>query len=96
MRLESIAEAPEIVTPIGLAIDQEDALYVLESHTHLAYEDYPGPAYDRVKKGIDENGDGIPEQWITFADSHRRRDEYLSGLNGQIICSGKGSGSKLC
>jgi putative membrane-bound dehydrogenase-like protein len=69
LRLELIAEAPDIMTPIGLAIDDQDALYVLESHTHTPLSDYPGPKFDRIKKGIDEDSDGKPERWVVFADS---------------------------
>ncbi len=58
-----------VMTPIGLAIDSHDDLYVLESHTHAPPKDYPGPSFDRIKKGVDQNNDGIPESWITFADS---------------------------
>ncbi|MEZ4828029.1 MAG: hypothetical protein R3C61_17355 [Bacteroidia bacterium] len=56
-------------TPIGLAIDSKDNIYFLESHTHSTPQDYKGPMFDRIKKGIDPNGDGIPESWVIFADS---------------------------
>jgi len=69
LTLELIAEEPDIVTPIGLTIDERDALYVLESHTHSPQSDYSGPAFDRIKKGVDDDGDGIPERWLIFADS---------------------------
>ncbi len=75
LRLELILEDPEIVTPIGLTIDSRDNLYVLESHTHSPPSDYAGLKYDRIKKGIDKDGDGVPEEWIVFADS------ISSGLN---------------
>ncbi len=58
-----------MVTPIGLAIDERDDLYVLESHTHTPPKDYPGPKYDRILKGVDADGDGLPESWTIFADS---------------------------
>lgn len=75
LRLDLILEDPEIVTPIGLAIDSEDHLYVLESHTHSPNSDYEGPSYDRIKKGIDHDKDGLPDEWIIFAD------RIESGLN---------------
>ncbi|MEO0334611.1 MAG: hypothetical protein AAF223_23555, partial [Bacteroidota bacterium] len=64
-----IAESPQVMTPIGLTIDENDQLYVLESHTHSPPSDYDGPAFDRIKKGVDENRDGIPETWMVYADS---------------------------
>jgi len=69
LSLELILENPNIVTPIGLTIDSEDNLYVLESHTHTPPSDYKGPKYDRIKKGVDEDKDGKPESWVIFADS---------------------------
>ena len=41
--LELIAEEPDIQTPIGLAIDSEDQVYVLMSHTHMPPSSYEGP-----------------------------------------------------
>ncbi|XOV92250.1 MAG: PVC-type heme-binding CxxCH protein [Bacteroidota bacterium] len=69
MTMEVILEAPDIMTPIGLTIDDHDNIYVLESHTHLPMEDYQGPTYDRIKKGIDEDHDGRPDLWVIYADS---------------------------
>ncbi len=69
LSLELILENPDIVTPIGLTIDSEDNLYVLESHTHTPPSNYAGPKYDRIKKGVDKNKDGKPESWVIFADS---------------------------
>ncbi len=52
-----------------MAVDERDAIYVLESHTHTPPDDYQGPKFDLIKKSVDENGDGIPEKWTVFADS---------------------------
>ena len=41
---------PEIVTPIGIAIDDKSGIFVIESHTHFPKKDYPGPKYDRIKR----------------------------------------------
>lgn len=67
--IDLVSQHPDIMTPIGISIDDQDALYVLESHTHQAPSAYQGPAYDRIKKGVDKDGDGIPDAWIVFADS---------------------------
>lgn len=69
LKLELVDEAPGIMTPIGLTIGAQDQLYLLESHTHTPPKDYQGPAFDRIKKGIDADQDGIPESWQIFADS---------------------------
>ncbi len=68
LKLELILESPDIMTPIGLTIDDRDHVYVLESHTHTPTDSYEGPDYDRIKKGIDEDGDGKPDQWVIWAD----------------------------
>lgn len=78
IHIELITESPEIVTPIGLAIDAQDNLYILESHTHSPLSDYAGPTFDRIKKGVDQDKDGIPESWIIFADS------ITDGMN--LVC----------
>ena len=49
LRLHLIAADPDVVTPIGLAIDQKGRIFVLESHTHSPPRDYSGPRSDRVK-----------------------------------------------
>ncbi len=69
LHLELILESPDIVTPIGLTIDADDNLYVLESHTHTPARDYPGPKYDRIKLGRDTNQDSRPDDWMIYADS---------------------------
>jgi putative membrane-bound dehydrogenase-like protein len=67
LEMELIASSPEIITPIGMAIDGDDCLYVLESHTHSPPHDYQGPDSDRIKKSIDEDQDGKPDLWLVFA-----------------------------
>ena len=42
------AEAPQIVNPIGLQVDQAGHVFVIESHTHFPPHDYKGPKADRI------------------------------------------------
>ena len=84
--IELIAEQPDVVTPIGLAIDQNDVLYVLESHTHTPPSNYAGPEYDLLKRGIDQNGDGVPEKWSIYADSIQDGMNLAILPDGQLIC----------
>ena len=62
------AAEPNIVTPIGIAINARGHIFVLESHTHFPKADYPGPKYDRVKRFIDADRDGKPESITVFAE----------------------------
>ena len=59
---------PEIVTPIGIAIDDKDRIYVLESHTHSPPNDYNGPKGDLIKVFEDSNGDDHLDQISVFAE----------------------------
>jgi len=88
-RIELIAEDPDIMTPIGLTVDSQDDIYVLESHTHLEPEDYSGPDFDRIKKGVDNNQDGIPESWIIYADSIEDGMNLACDMNNRIFLTEK-------
>ena len=64
--LSLIAQTPDIVTPIGLAIDSKDHIFVLESHTHTPPDDYNGPTSDLIKVFTEQNG--TLEFVSTFSD----------------------------
>ena len=68
LQLELVASDPAIVTPIGIAVDDRDRVYVLESHTHLPPSAYRGPQGDRVKVFTDPYGDRDPGAVEVFAD----------------------------
>ena len=68
LQLTRFASAPAIVTPIGIAIDADDRLFVLESHTHQPPATYQGAASDRVKVFVDADRDGTPDRSWVFAD----------------------------
>lgn len=65
-RLELIAEAPRIVTPVGLTFDRQGQLLVIESHTHHRPTEYTGPAHDRILVVRDKEGDGQAEELVPF------------------------------
>jgi putative membrane-bound dehydrogenase-like protein len=71
-KLELVAKEPEIVTPIGVAIDAKGRLLVVESHTHERPADYKGPAGDRVRMLSDSDGDGRLDKWSTFAEGYQQ------------------------
>jgi putative membrane-bound dehydrogenase-like protein len=68
LQLTLFAADPAIVTPIGIAIDSLDRIFVLESHTHLPPAGYGGPKSDRIKLLVDRDGDGKPESLSVFAE----------------------------
>src|SRR5690554_5197681 len=49
LELSLVAEDPDIVTPIGIAVDSKDRLYILNSHTHTPLMGYEGPDGDKIK-----------------------------------------------
>jgi hypothetical protein len=55
------AEAPQIWTPTGVAINTNGQVFVIESNTHLPKPDYTGPKTDRIKIFTDKNNDGRAE-----------------------------------
>ncbi|MEB2780676.1 PVC-type heme-binding CxxCH protein [Algoriphagus sp. C2-6-M1] len=67
LELSLAVEDPAIVTPIGIAIDDQDRVYVLESHTHLPPKEYSGPDGDLIKVFQDTNGDGTLDSVGVFA-----------------------------
>lgn len=68
LMLTAVAQDPEIVTPIGIAIDAKDRIYVLESHTHSPPNDYNGPKGDLIKVFKDSDGDDHLDQISVFAE----------------------------
>ncbi|MEM7572113.1 MAG: PVC-type heme-binding CxxCH protein [Bacteroidota bacterium] len=87
LRLDLVAEQPQIRTPIGIAFDQQDRLLVLESHTHSPPEDYEGPDFDRILRAEDSDADGIPDEWTIFADSLEDGMNLVVHPNGTVYTS---------
>lgn len=62
------ASDPDIVTPIGAAVDSQGRLFVIESHTHSPPRNYAGPKGDVIKMFEGEREDGRYERMSVFAD----------------------------
>lgn len=43
-----LAREPDIVTPTGVQVDDKNRVWVIENHTHVRQDDYPGPPADRI------------------------------------------------
>lgn len=71
LQVELVAAEPKIVTPIGIAVDARNRLFVVESHTHHRPADYKGPATDLVKVFVDTNKDGVPDEPKVFAEGFK-------------------------
>lgn len=68
LELTLIASEPDLVTPIGVAIDRRGRVFIVESHTHFPKTNYSGPKTDRVKVWVDTNRDGKPDKLTVFAE----------------------------
>ena len=87
LALSLFAAEPDIVTPIGLAIDARGRIFALESHTHFPKADYPGPKYDRVKRFIDADRDGKPESITVFAEGLHHGMHLAFGPDGRLYAT---------
>src|SRR5579862_8442354 len=58
LKIELFAESPQIVTPVGIAVDAKGRVLAVESHTHFRPPGYQGPTTDRVRMFEDTRGTG--------------------------------------
>tara|TARA_R110000868_G_scaffold243273_1_gene499209 strand:+ start:1896 stop:2294 length:399 start_codon:yes stop_codon:yes gene_type:complete len=87
--IELVVEDPIIRTPIGMVIDDQDMLYVLESHTHSPPKDYTGPAFDRILTCSTTDDMSKPESWNVFADSLQIGMNLAIGGVGEVFLTSK-------
>lgn len=66
LAIELFADAPQIVTPTGIAVDDDGRVLVIECHTHFPPEGYAGPKTDRIRAFEDTDGDGRADKITTF------------------------------
>ena len=83
-----LAKEPDIVTPTGIAVDQDDRIWVIENHTHRRQEDYPGPNVDRILVLDGYINDNSPKRIIEFAtDFIDGMSLALNGEGGVLIAT---------
>ncbi len=69
--IELAAEQPDIVTPTGLAVDEQGRVWVIENHTHQRPPNYKGPETDRVRILSEPDDKGRFRKIETFADGFK-------------------------
>src|SRR5688572_23449990 len=89
-KLELIAEAPDIVTPVGMPFDSRGRLLVIESHTHQRPHSYNGPPADRLRMLSDSDGDGRLDHWSIFAKGFRHAMNVLARDDGGVYLLERG------
>ena len=94
-RLEQVAREPEIVTPVGMTFDGQGRLLVIESHTHQAADDYPGPQGDRLRAMQFSNEAGAASSWSTVAEGFHHAMNVAAGKDGSVYVVSRGEVSLL-
>ncbi len=81
--IKLFAAEPDIVTPIGIAIDPRSRIFVVESHTHQVQTNYTGPKSDRVKL-FTAKPDGSLDKSSIFAEGFRHAMNLAFSPAGQL------------
>ncbi len=84
IEIELFAEAPDIVTPIGVVVDRRGRVLVVESHTHFRPEEYDGPAVDRIRAFEDTDGDGKADRITTFHEGGEQTMSIALAEDGSL------------
>src|SRR6185503_18529722 len=84
IQISLFAAEPDIVTPVGAAVDKSNRLFVVESHTHFPKPNYPGPKSDGIKIFTDANRDGRPDSITLFASGFRHSMNLAFAPNGEL------------
>ena len=85
LQLELISQQPDLVTPVGLAIDPRGRLFVVESHTHFPPPNYAGPKSDRIRLFVDTNADGKPDRVTTFHEGLKFTMNVAIDRDGSLL-----------
>lgn len=83
-RISQFATAPEIVTPVGVAVAPDGRVFVQENHTHKRKKDYQGPAKDRILVFEDTDGDGVADKRSVFYEGLVFSTDLLFGPDGDL------------
>jgi putative membrane-bound dehydrogenase-like protein len=83
--LELVAREPDIVTPTGIAVDEQGRVWVIENHTHQRPKDYQGPATDRIRIFSDFDESGKARQISTFAEGFKNSMGLALGSDGRVF-----------
>lgn len=72
-----------------MAIDREDRIFVIESHTHSPPNDYEGPSGDRIKVLVDRDNDGQVDESMIFAEDIQQAMNLVFSPDGDlfVVCA---------
>ncbi|MBI1368337.1 MAG: c-type cytochrome [Planctomycetes bacterium] len=95
LKIELVAEAPQIVTPIAMTVDPKGRILVVESATHFRPKDYAGPPHDRIRVLEDSDGDGKVDKFTTFYDQSDLTMGLKCGPDGYVYVATRSGMFKL-
>ena len=81
-----LIQDPDIVTPTGIAVDSDDRIWVIENHTHVRKDDYPGPDVDRLL---------IFEGYLSSNPENKKVIEYATDFKDGMSLTLKDNGQVL-
>ncbi|MFK5923087.1 MAG: c-type cytochrome [Verrucomicrobiota bacterium] len=84
VRMTLMAEHPDLETPIGLDVDGQGRLWVVESHTHFRPESYQGSPHDEIVVFSDRDGDGRTEHRSVFYNATAATMDLELGPDGWV------------
>lgn len=79
------AAEPEIVTPVGIAVDGMGRVLVVENHTHFRPPDYAGPPADRIRAFVDTDGDGKSDRVTNFYEGGKNTMNLAVYEDGSVF-----------
>jgi putative membrane-bound dehydrogenase-like protein len=82
--IELVAKEPDIVTPTGIAVDEQGRVWVIENHTHERPRTYNGPPSDRIRILSDFDDKGRAKKITTFADGFKNGMGLALGRDGAV------------
>src|SRR5947209_12503397 len=69
--VELVAKEPDVLTPTGIAVDEQGRVWVVENNTHERPANYQGPDTDRVLILSDFDGSGKAQKITTYAEGFK-------------------------
>ncbi|MFT4589031.1 MAG: putative membrane-bound dehydrogenase-like protein [Candidatus Binatia bacterium] len=84
LTVELFAEQPRIVTPNGIAVDENGRVFVIENHTHQRPASYVGPSSDRVLVFEDKNADGRADKRSVFHEGFTHAMDLAFHFDGSL------------
>lgn len=83
--VEIVAKEPDVVNPVGMAIDEKGRFWITESFEYPRRE--PGPGKDHIKVLEDTDGDGVVDKTTIFAEGLNIPSGIAVGYGGVWVAN---------